>query len=243
MAQAASLTRSGESAVLALYRIHISCTENYPEEGRCSLIRDTGHSFSSLVPSLDLKKNKKNAHVRVFRSGDETRTSAVCDLGTRQYFLVTTPPPVIYGKTMEEDQKKLLSESGREDSSDSIDSYGSAEQEPQEDQHEVAAEENRFAGNKVAVFLYKHRKKIPGYWTFQLILRPYPAYVLVMMLVAYLLNQLDRYTLPVVTTHVGAELHYGDKSCRPNPNIPPGVWNHTDLFPNATKQCTDDFLK
>ena len=86
MAQAASLTRSGESAVLVLYRIHISCTENYPEEGRCSLIRDTGHSFSSLVPSLDLKKKKKNAHMRVFRSGDETRTSAVCDLGTRQYF-------------------------------------------------------------------------------------------------------------------------------------------------------------
>ena len=240
MAQAASLTRSGESAVLALYRIHISCTENYPEEGRCSLIRDTGHSFSSLVPSLDLKKKKKTLTCAFFGLGTRAR-SVIWERDN--IFLVTTPPPVIYGRTMEEDQKKLLSESGREDSSDSIDSYGSAEQEPQEDQHEVAAEENRFAGNKVAVFLYKHRKKIPGYWTFQLILRPYPAYVLVMMLVAYLLNQLDRYTLPVVTTHVGAELHYGDKSCRPNPNIPPGVWNHTDLFPNATKQCTDDFLK
>ena len=90
MAQAASLTRSGESAVLALYRIHISCTENYPEEGRCSLIRDTGHSFSSLVPSLDLKKKK-------------TLTCAFFGLGTRlglarsviwerdNIFLVTRP--------------------------------------------------------------------------------------------------------------------------------------------------------
>ena len=141
---------------------------------------------------------------------------------------------------MEEDQKKLLSETERQDSSDSVSSYGSAEREPEEDQHEVAAEENRFAGNKITAFLYKHREKIPGYWTLQLILRPYPSYVLVMMLIAYLLNQLDRYTLPVVTTHVGAELHYGDKSCRANPNISAGVWNNTDLFPNATDQCTID---
>ena len=53
MAQAASLTRSGESAVLALYRIHIPVLIKCGR-GRCSLIRDTGHSFSSLVPSLDL---------------------------------------------------------------------------------------------------------------------------------------------------------------------------------------------
>ena len=141
----------------------------------------------------------------------------------------------------EEDQKKLLSE--RQDSSDSISSYGSAEQEPEEDTHEVAAEDDRFAGNKITVFLYKHREKIPGYWTLQLILRPYPSYVLVMMLIAYLLNQLDRYTLPVVTTHAGADLRYGDKSCRANPNISAGVWNNTDLFPNATDQCTDKLLK
>lgn len=175
------------------------------------------------------------AHVRTTGLNTRQEWSVVWERDS--IFLVTSPPH----KVMEEDQKKLLFE--RQDSSDSVSSYGSAEREPEEDQHEVAAEENRFAGNKITVFLYKHREKIPGYWTLQLILRPYPSYVLVMMLIAYLLNQLDRYTLPVVTTHAGADLRYGDKSCRANPNISAGVWNNTDLFPNATDQCTDDPFK
>ncbi len=78
-----------------------------------------------------------------------------------------------------------------------------------------------YEGNKALNYIYVHRAHIPGYGTWRLLknAKPYALYVLFALLVAYLLNQLDRYTLPVVTSTVGADLHYGDKSCGANPDI------------------------
>ncbi|CAG7718590.1 unnamed protein product [Allacma fusca] len=41
----------------------------------------------------------------------------------------------------------------------------------------------------------------------------YSLYVLALLLFAYLLNQLDRYTLAIVAKPLAQELHYGDKAC------------------------------
>lgn len=44
----------------------------------------------------------------------------------------------------------------------------------------------------------------------------YSIYVLIILLIAYLLNQLDRYTLPIVTSQMAQDLHYGDQVCMVN---------------------------
>ncbi|KAK2143591.1 hypothetical protein LSH36_829g00010 [Paralvinella palmiformis] len=44
----------------------------------------------------------------------------------------------------------------------------------------------------------------------------YKIYVLFMLLMAYLLNQLDRYMLSIVTKPMAQEIHYGDQSCLAN---------------------------
>lgn len=70
-------------------------------------------------------------------------------------------------------------------------------------------------------FLLRHKDKIPGYGMLQLVKRGgvYPLYVLLALLAVYLFNQLDRYTLPIVTTSVGRDLRYGDKTCQTNPHV------------------------
>ena len=44
----------------------------------------------------------------------------------------------------------------------------------------------------------------------------YNIYVLLLLLLAYLLNQLDRYTLPIVTKPMAQDVHYGDIVCMTN---------------------------
>ncbi|KAF6023363.1 hypothetical protein EB796_018320 [Bugula neritina] len=44
-------------------------------------------------------------------------------------------------------------------------------------------------------------------------LTPYKCYVLLLCLLAYLLNQLDRYLLPVMSKHIAHDIHYGDMGC------------------------------
>ena len=46
--------------------------------------------------------------------------------------------------------------------------------------------------------------------------RCYSFYVLILLLVAYLLNQLDRYMLAIETTQMGREIEYGDLACLKN---------------------------
>ncbi|XP_006820643.1 uncharacterized protein LOC102809729, partial [Saccoglossus kowalevskii] len=49
--------------------------------------------------------------------------------------------------------------------------------------------------------------------------RWYAIYVLILLLTAYLLNQLDRYTLAVCTQPMAQDIHYGDQSCLENTSI------------------------
>lgn len=42
---------------------------------------------------------------------------------------------------------------------------------------------------------------------------PYQFYVLLIFLITYLLNQLDRYMLPITVKPMAQELHFGDKGC------------------------------
>lgn len=41
----------------------------------------------------------------------------------------------------------------------------------------------------------------------------YPLYVLLLLLVTYLLNQLDRYALAICAKPMAQEIHFGDKGC------------------------------
>lgn len=54
--------------------------------------------------------------------------------------------------------------------------------------------------------------------------RCYAVYVLVILLVAYLLNQLDRYLLSIVTMPMAQEIHYGDLQCLHNKSF---LGNHS----------------
>lgn len=44
----------------------------------------------------------------------------------------------------------------------------------------------------------------------------YSGYVLSLFLITYLLNQLDRYMLAIVTKPLAQEIHYGDLGCMTN---------------------------
>lgn len=101
--------------------------------------------------------------------------------------------------------------------------------------------------NKVVTYFHTHRENIPGYGVIQMIkgVRVYALYVLFMMLMAYLLNQLDRYTLPIVTKEAGYDLKYGDLACMANKTLIddfdiPIPENVTE---NITDYCTDSELK
>lgn len=97
---------------------------------------------------------------------------------------------------------------------------------------QVPEDGNRFR------FLYHNREKIPGYGVYMMVrqVRLYALYVLLMMLIAYLLNQLDRYTLPIVTKSAGYDLGYGDIVCMETHNE-----TLLDLFKeyNVSKDVTD----
>lgn len=88
-------------------------------------------------------------------------------------------------------------------------------------------------------FLYRHRTKIPGYGVYRMLrsVHPYAHWVLFMMLMVYLINQLDRYTLPTVVKEIGYDLEYGDKQCMPNRNISSEI---LDAAGNLTAMCSVD---
>ena len=48
--------------------------------------------------------------------------------------------------------------------------------------------------------------------------KPYSLYVLLMLLLTYMLNQLDRYALSITSVETAQDLKYGDKSCMKMPN-------------------------
>lgn len=99
------------------------------------------------------------------------------------------------------------------------------------------AGEKTYTRSRFMQALYDNREKIPGYGVLKMVTqgRLYSLYVLLALLAVYLLNQLDRYTLPVVTTSVGPDLRYGDKTCQANPHV-----NKTMLMDSgfSTKNCT-----
>ena len=91
--------------------------------------------------------------------------------------------------------------------------------------------------NAALDFLVKHREKIPGYGMMRMVRQSgvYSLYVLGCLLVVYLINQLDRYTLPIVTTSMGPDLRYGDKTCQPNPHANSTVLHEANF---TTSICT-----
>ena len=65
----------------------------------------------------------------------------------------------------------------------------------------------------------------------------YPLYVLFMLLAAYLLNQLDRYTLAIVAKPVAQHLKFGDQACMADSSNP-FYSNYSSRFKN---NCTGLF--
>ena len=92
---------------------------------------------------------------------------------------------------------------------------------------------------------------IPFYGVYKLITKagPYPLLVLLLLLLAYLHNQLIRYTLPITAPEVAADLHYGNKSCSVDRDTLDKI---TSQYPNNVSRhslarwadnCTSDDLK
>ena len=130
----------------------------------------------------------------------------------------------------DEEKKSLLptreeAPINRPGASKSAESYGGVASSRDE------AGEKTYTRSRCMQALYDNREKIPGYGVLRMVTqgRLYSLYVLLALLVVYLLNQLDRYTLPVVTTSVGPDLRYGDKTCQVNPHV-----NKTALADNCT---------
>ncbi len=48
----------------------------------------------------------------------------------------------------------------------------------------------------------------------------YSIYVLMLLLLAYLLNQLDRYMLAITNTSMARDVHYGDLACMNKTTVP-----------------------
>ena len=110
---------------------------------------------------------------------------------------------------------------------------------PAEGYGAASEEEVTSSRGRLAQFFYDNREKIPGYGVLQILRkgRLYSMYVLLALLVVYLFNQLDRYTLPVVTTSVGPDLHYGDKTCQVNPHVTGNMLNESGYPANFTQHC------
>ncbi|XP_064420414.1 D-galactonate transporter [Latimeria chalumnae] len=63
----------------------------------------------------------------------------------------------------------------------------------------------------------------------------YPVYVLCLLLIIYLLNQLDRYILAIVILPLAQEIHFGDQSCLWNESVPQGSLKCNNI--SAEKLC------
>ncbi len=90
-------------------------------------------------------------------------------------------------------------------------------------------------------YLYEH-PSIPGYGMVKLIRGSsiYSLYVLLILLMAYLLNQLDRYTLPIVTTQAGYDLNYGDVVCMTNTQASAEDFDALNISSSVKKICSSE---
>ena len=48
--------------------------------------------------------------------------------------------------------------------------------------------------------------------------KPYNLYILFLLLIVYMFNQLDRYTLSITNVEISQSLRFGDKACLKLPN-------------------------
>lgn len=139
--------------------------------------------------------------------------------------------------TMAEEEKRPLYSSEKEE-----EGYGSGSSTSLEGEEAKPLLPDPSVEVETTGFFHKYSHLIPGYATLQLLrkARPYALYVLFAMLIAYLLNQLDRYTLPITATSVGIDLRYGDKSCMVNPSVTSQMLNESRLHDNFTATCTSN---
>lgn len=88
-------------------------------------------------------------------------------------------------------------------------------------------------------------KYLPGYGVFRLVKKasPYSLYVLMLLLAAYLLNQLNRYTLPVTTKAVAQDVHYGSKSCMISEATEHNSWISQEELKELTSMCSNNAHK
>ena len=145
-----------------------------------------------------------------------------------------------------EEREKLLDYESKDEDDDTVvpppPPYGSTQQPAPEDGHYLPK-------NEFLRYIYLHRKRIPGYGMIYMVrnVRLYALYVLLMMLLAYLLNQLDRYTLPIVTKSAGYDLRYGELVCMKthNKSVLSVIDNKDNsILPNTTTDlCGDDDYK
>jgi len=97
--------------------------------------------------------------------------------------------------------------------------------------HEKEADDDKIFGISKSL--------IPFYGVYQLITKagPYPLVVLLLLLLAYLHNQLVRYTLSITAVEVARDLHYGNKSCTLDRDT---LDNITTLYPNNVQRSSID---
>lgn len=134
----------------------------------------------------------------------------------------------------EEEKRSLLP---AEEPKINEENYGGVVAEEQDNDILTAGGQETRRHNAAVVFVLRHKEKIPGYEMSRMVRQSgvYSLYVLGALLVVYLFNQLDRYTLPIVTTSMGPDLRYGDKTCQPNPHANSSVLHDANF---NTSICT-----
>lgn len=142
--------------------------------------------------------------------------------------------------SQDSEKKKLLGEGDEPTGVSPPPKYDDSPPEPEPPSYQQVEEPDSTSSRphgKVMGYLYDHRATIPGYGMIQMIrgVSIYSLYVLLALLLAYLLNQLDRYTLPIVTTSAGYDLQYGDRSCMKNRNL-----SMNEFADNRTSICTNE---
>lgn len=65
--------------------------------------------------------------------------------------------------------------------------------------------------------------------------RPYSIYVLVVLMVVYLLNQLDRFVLGIAGRSLSRDLKFGDRSCYLNESD--GFFNGSNVSTSCLAHC------
>ncbi|XP_077986710.1 MFS-type efflux pump MSMEG_3705-like [Glandiceps talaboti] len=86
-----------------------------------------------------------------------------------------------------------------------------------ESENDVGGETSDEDPTETTIMLGTGDKTVHGFCSRSLC---YAVYVLILLLIAYLLNQLDRYALAIVTQPMAQDIHYGDQSCLKNNSVP-----------------------